>query len=249
MRPYLSVFYFSSSFLVLLSIHGQLISIVQTPFLSWLTSRVSIRFVLTSLCSAWMGISQNASPVVFWWAGFGITGEYHGGTSSIDPCSRRSSKNRIFEAALCLYMYLVCAREEHPTSTCATLSASFRNEGGFRFRKPLGVFFVALRNFFEALDHTLVYGAGAFPPKVTDFIRPWRAPVAILGQDFDHFRYFESPFVACRWWYLLVEGDLHFLQSGRVLVPSPSLLLQLYPKTRLPLQCFQTFSNHLEHVF
>ena len=187
--------------------------------------------------------------MVFWWAGFGITGEYHGGTSSIDPCSRRRSKNRIFEAALCLYMYLVCAREEHPTSTCATLSASFRNEGGFPFRKPLGVFFVALRNFFEALDHTLVYGAGAFPPKVTDFIRPWRASVAILGQDFDHFRYFESPFVACRWWYLLVEGDLHFLQSGRVLVPSPSLLPQLYPKTRLPLQCFQTFSNHLEHVF
>ena len=170
-----------------------------------------------------------------------ITGEYQGGTSSIDPCSRRSSKNRIFEAALCLYMYLVCAREEHPTSTCATLSAFFRNEGGFPFRKLLGVFFVALRNFFEALDHTLVYGAGAFSPKVTDFIRPWRAPVAILGQDFDHFRYFESPFVTCRWWYLLVEGDLHFLQSGRVLVPSPSLLLQLYPKPACLFNVFKHF--------
>ena len=42
MGPYLSVF--SSSFLALLSIHGQLISIVQTSFLSWLTSRASIRF-------------------------------------------------------------------------------------------------------------------------------------------------------------------------------------------------------------
>ena len=37
--------------------------------------------------------------------------------------------------------------------------AFFRNEGGFPFRKPLGVIFVALRNFFEALDHTLVQGA------------------------------------------------------------------------------------------
>ena len=35
--PYLSVF--SSSFLALLLIHGQLISSVQTSFLSWLTSR------------------------------------------------------------------------------------------------------------------------------------------------------------------------------------------------------------------
>ena len=44
MGPYLSVF--SSSFLVLLSIHGQLTSSVQTFFLSWLTSRASIRFAL-----------------------------------------------------------------------------------------------------------------------------------------------------------------------------------------------------------
>ena len=54
MGPYLSVF--SSSFLALLSMHGQLISIVQTSFLSWLTSRASIRFALTSLCSTKMGI-------------------------------------------------------------------------------------------------------------------------------------------------------------------------------------------------
>ena len=108
MEPYLSVF--SSSFLALLSVHGQLISSVQTSFLSWLTSRASIRFALTSLRSARMGISQNASLVVFWLAGFSITGEYHGGNSSINPCSRRSSKNRIFKAALCLYRYLVCAR-------------------------------------------------------------------------------------------------------------------------------------------
>ena len=72
-----------------------------------------------------MGISQNASPVVFWWAGFGITSEYHGGTSSIDPCSRRSSKKRIFKAASWLYRYLGFAREEHPANTCATLSATF----------------------------------------------------------------------------------------------------------------------------
>ena len=43
MGPYLSVF--SSSFLALLSIHGQLISIGQTSFLSWLTSRASIQLL------------------------------------------------------------------------------------------------------------------------------------------------------------------------------------------------------------
>ena len=96
--------------------------------------------------------------------------------------------------------------------------AFFRNEGGFPFRKSLGVIFVALRNFFEALDHTLVQGASTFPTKVSDFIRPWRTPVPLLGQDFDRFRYFESPFVACRWWYLLVDRKLYFLQPGRVLI-------------------------------
>ena len=34
--------------------------------------------------------------------------------------------------------------------------ALFRNERGFPFRKPLGIFFVALRNFFEAVDTTFV---------------------------------------------------------------------------------------------
>ena len=34
-------------------------------------------------------------------------------------------KKRIFKAALCLYRRLVCAREEHPASTCAALSATF----------------------------------------------------------------------------------------------------------------------------
>ena len=69
-------------------------------------------------------------------------------------------------------------------------------------------------------------GASTFPPKVSDFIRPWRTAVALLGQDFDRFRYFESPFVAYRW-HLLVDRDLYFLQPGRVLIPSPSLLPQL----------------------
>ena len=116
--------------------------------------------------------------------------------------------------------------------------AFFRNEGGFPFRKQL-------RNFFEALYHTLEQGVSTFPPKVSDFIRPWSTPVALLGQDFDRFRYFESPFVACRWCYLLVDRDLFFLRRSRILIPRPSLL----PQTRSPLQCFQTFANHLEHVF
>ena len=102
--------------------------------------------------------------------------------------------------------------------------AFFRDEGGFPFRKQL-------RNFFEALYHTLVQGVRTFPPKVSDFIRPWRTPVALLGQDFDRFRYFESPFVACRWWYLLVDRDLFFLRLSRILIPRPSL----FPQTRSPL--------------
>ena len=70
--------------------------------------------------------------------------------------------------------------------------AFLRNEGGFPFRKPLGPIFVALANFIEALNHTLVQGASTFPTKVSGFIRPWRSPVALLGQDVDRFRYFES---------------------------------------------------------
>ena len=53
--------------------------------------------------------------------------------------------------------------------------AVFRAEGGFPLRKQL-------RNFFEALYHTLVQGVSTFLPKVSDFIRPWRTPVALLGQ-------------------------------------------------------------------
>ena len=113
-------------------------------------------------------------------------------------------------------------------------------KGCFPFRKPLGVIFVAHRNFFEALDHTLVQGANTFPAKVSDFFRPWRDPVALLGQDFDRFRYFESPFVACRWWYLLVDRELYFLQPGRVLIPSPSLFPQLSPK---PARLFNVFKH------
>ena len=116
----------------------------------------------------------------------------------------------------------------------------FRNEGGFPFGKPLGVIFVALRNFFEALDHILVQGASTFPPKVSDFIRPWRAPVALFGKDFDRFRYFKSPFVACWWWYLLVDRDLYFLQPGSVLIPSHSLFPQLSPK---PTRLFNVFKH------
>ena len=47
-------------------------------------------------------------------------------------------------------------------------------------------------------------GASTFPPKVSNFIRLWHTPVVLLGQDFDCFCYFESPSVACQWWYLLV---------------------------------------------
>ena len=115
-----------------------------------------------------------------------------------------------------------------------------RNEGGFPFRKPLEVIFVALRNFFETLDHTLVQGASTFPPKVNDFFRPCHTPVALLGQEFHRFRYFKSLFVAYWRWYLLVDRDLYFLQPGRVLIPTPSLSPQLSPK---PACLFNVFKH------
>ena len=40
--------------------------------------------------------------------------------------------------------------------------ALFRNERGFPFRKPLGIFFDALRNFFKALDPTFVQVSARF---------------------------------------------------------------------------------------
>ena len=60
--------------------------------------------------------------------------------------------------------------------------ALFRNEGGFPFRKPLRVIFVALRNFFEALDHTFVQGASTFPPNVSGFIRPLALQLRFLDR-------------------------------------------------------------------
>ena len=48
--------------------------------------------------------------------------------------------------------------------------AFYRYERSFALRKPIGVFFVALKNVFEALDHTLVQGISTFPPNVSDFI-------------------------------------------------------------------------------
>ena len=105
--------------------------------------------------------------------------------------------------------------------------AVFRNEGGFPLRKQL-------RNFFEALYHTLLQGVSTFPAKVSDFIRPWPTPVALLGQDFDRFRYFESPFVACRWWYLLVDRDeAVFLFPDPLFSHKPARLFNVFKHSRI----------------
>lgn len=82
----------------------------------------SIRLALTSVLPANTGTSQNALALMLWYSGFGVVGEYHGGTLSMSSRSSRSSKNRILRAPLCLATYLVCASALHPAITCAILS-------------------------------------------------------------------------------------------------------------------------------
>ena len=95
---------------------------IFTVSVSFSTILTSIRLALTSVFPANTGTSQNALALVLWYSGFGVVGEYHGGTLSIRSRSSRSSKNKILRAPLCLATYLVCASALHPAITCATLS-------------------------------------------------------------------------------------------------------------------------------
>ena len=113
---------FSWFFCFLFSIQGQLISIMFTVCVSFSIILTSIRLALTSVLPANTGTSQNALALVLWYSGFGVVGEYHGGTLSMSSRSSRSSKNRILRAPLCLATYLVCASALHPAITCAILS-------------------------------------------------------------------------------------------------------------------------------
>ena len=116
---------FSGLFLVLLLpvfYPGELISMIFTVCVSFSVILTSIRLALTSVLPANTGTSQNALPLVLWYSGFGVVGEYHGETLSMSSRSSRSSKNRILRAPLCLATYLVCASAPHPAITCAILS-------------------------------------------------------------------------------------------------------------------------------
>ena len=113
---------FSWLFCFLFSIQGQLISMIFTVCVSFSVILTSIRLALTSVLPANTGTSQNALALVLWYSGFGVVGEYHGGTLSMSSRSPRSSKNRILRAPLFLATYLVCASAPHPAITCAILS-------------------------------------------------------------------------------------------------------------------------------
>ena len=78
--PYFIVF--SSLFFSRLLIHGQLISIVVNFLLTWFTNLASTWLARTSWWTAYTGTSYQASTCTDSYTGFGITGEYHGGTPS-----------------------------------------------------------------------------------------------------------------------------------------------------------------------
>ena len=118
---------FSGLFLVLLLlvfffIQGQLISMIFTVSVSFSIILTSIRLALTSVLHGNSGTFQNALALVVWYSGFGVVGEYHGGTLSISSRSSRSSKKRILRAPLCLAISLVCASALHIAISCAILS-------------------------------------------------------------------------------------------------------------------------------
>ena len=77
---------FSSLFFSRLLIHGQLISMVMTFLFLWFTN-----LDRTSWWSAYTGKPHHASYCSDLYTGFGITGEYHSGTSSRRPWSRKIS--------------------------------------------------------------------------------------------------------------------------------------------------------------
>ena len=78
--PYFRVF--SASLRVRFYIHGKLIASVVTFLDLCFMIRASTLLALTSVCTAYTGISQNAWASLISHVGFSSTGEYQGGTSS-----------------------------------------------------------------------------------------------------------------------------------------------------------------------
>ena len=83
----------------------------------------SISSYFGSSCEYWY-IPECACFGVVVYSGFGVVGEYHGGTLSISSRSSRSSKSRILRAPLCLATHYVWGSALHPAITCAILSGN-----------------------------------------------------------------------------------------------------------------------------
>ena len=121
--PYLVVF--SSCFVSLFSVHGQLISNARTLFSSWSINLASTLFCLTCSLTAKTGMSQYAWASGDSYLGLGTSGEYHGGTESESWSSLSISQNKTLRAALwrAKARYLFCASAEQLVSTWGILSA------------------------------------------------------------------------------------------------------------------------------
>jgi len=98
---------FSSSSCFLFAIHGQLFSNSSTFFLCLSTTLASIRFVLTSVFSAYTGTSQKALARSFLYSGFGVSGEHQDGALSINPISQSRSKKRTLLLLILLLLLLL----------------------------------------------------------------------------------------------------------------------------------------------
>ena len=72
--------------------------------------------------SANNGTSQKAVARSFSYSGLGVTCENHGSTLVMRSKDLRTSKNKVLEALLCLWGYLVCAGALQPDRMCSTFS-------------------------------------------------------------------------------------------------------------------------------
>ena len=103
---YFSVF--SQLFVSLLFSQGQLISSKVTDFAVLSTILASTLFALTVTWSAYTGTSQKACAWSFWYTGFSLLGEYHGGTLSTRSwlCSKNTAEINKFSKLQFSYFVL-----------------------------------------------------------------------------------------------------------------------------------------------
>ena len=113
---------FSKSLHSIFSSHGQLISITLTCVLVLSMIVASILLAFTWVVSANNGTYEKAVACSFSYSGLGVTWENHGSTLVMRSKDLRTSKNKILEALLCLWGYLVCASALQPDRMCSTFS-------------------------------------------------------------------------------------------------------------------------------